>query len=161
MNSTANIYQRVQVETTTDSIKLIVMLYEGAINFLEQAKLRAGDNQMGEKGILINKVIAIVSELQCSLNISEGGDVAQSLDRLYTYMINRLLEANANSDIPTIDEVLTHLRTLKSAWSKASEQRVAATAQPARSFPAAGTAMPPSNESAGRESEQSIIELVG
>ena len=157
MKRTVDIYKKVEVETTTDSIKLIVMLYEGAINFLGQAKLRTAENQPGEKGILINKVIAIISELQCSLNMAQGGDVANSLDRLYTYMISRLLEANTNQDTEIMDEVLKHLRTLKNAWSQISNQQSQPAAQPAE-LPR--PAIPPV-ENNGMESEHSVIELVG
>ena len=159
MKRTTDIYKKVQVETTTDSIKLIVMLYEGAINFLGQAKLRTQENQPGEKGILINKVIAIISELQCSLNMAQGGDVANSLDRLYTYMISRLLEANTNQDTEIMDEVLKHLRTLKNAWSQVSEQQ-SPSPQPTQPAGPPQTAMPPV-ENNSLESEQSVIELVG
>ena len=119
MNHSRGNYQKVDIETT-DSLQLVVMLYEGAINFLEQAKLRVAENQPGEKGILIDKVIAIVSELQGSLNVTRGGDVARALDGLYTYIISRLLEANSNNDPNSIDEILGHLRTLKEAWRGAA-----------------------------------------
>jgi len=156
MNHIANSYQKVQVETTESPLKLVVMLYEGAINFLEQAKLRVADNQVGEKGILINKVIAIVSELQGSLNMTEGGEVAESLDRIYTYLISRLLEANANNDPAALDEILAHLRTLKAAWIQIADQKDSV-APSSKGREDSVNAIP----SGGSADAQPVIELVG
>ncbi len=161
MNHTVGSYQKVQVETT-DSVKLVVMLYEGAINFLEQAKLRVEENQVSKKGVLINKVMAIVSELQGSLNMSEGGEVAESLDRVYNYIISRLLEANINTDPQAINEVLKHLRTLMRAWKKIAEQGADASealmsAEP--QIPAA--AAPPAAKTDSSMDSRPVIELVG
>jgi len=140
MNHFHDNYQKVQIETN-DPIKLVVMLYEGAINFLEQAKRRLDENQIAEKGILINKVVAIVSELQSSLNLKEGREVAGSLDRLYTYMINRLVEANANNDTAILNEIINHLRTLKSAWSNLAEKGSQAAAETVQASQAAAEAI--------------------
>lgn len=161
MNHTVSRYQKVQVETT-DSVKLVVMLYEGAINFLEQAKLRVAENQVGEKGILINKVIAIISELQGSLNMSEGGEVAESLDRVYTYIINCLLEANINADAQAINEVLKHLRTLMRAWRRIADEGADATEALKSAKPEIPATVTPAvaNPDGSRDSRQAI-ELVG
>lgn len=120
MNHTVSSYQKVQVETT-DSIKLIVMLFEGAVNFLEQAKRRMAENRMGDKGVLINKVVAIVSELQSTLDMEKGGEVATGLDRLYGYMVARLIEANVDSDPEILSEITGHLRTLRNAWNSVAD----------------------------------------
>jgi flagellar protein FliS len=142
-NSLSN-YQKVEVETT-DSLKLIVMLYEGGISFLEQAKLRLQEKKMADKGVLISKVLAIISELQTSLDMSKGGEVAGNIDRIYSYMHERLVEANMNNNVEIIDEVLTHMRTLKEAWvqvrNQQSEEEKAKTAKAApKPAPQAGKA---------------------
>lgn len=118
MNYTVGSYRRIEVETT-DPIKLVIMLYEGAINFLEQAKRRMMDKKVAEKGILISKVMAIVGELQASLNMDKGGEVAVNMDRIYTYISNRLYDANMKNDPAILTEVISHLRVLKEAWDKA------------------------------------------
>jgi flagellar protein FliS len=162
MNSTAGSYKKVQVETT-DAMKLVVMLYEGGINFLEQAKLRVADNQVAEKGILIDKVIAIISELQSSLNMAQGGEVARGLDRVYGYMINRLLEANINNDPQMIDEVVKHLRTLIRAWKKVAEQGMEATATTSAkpTMPQIAPTAPLRSQVAAPLVSRTVIELVG
>ena len=172
MNRTASSYQKVQVETT-DSIKLIVMLYEGAVNFLEQAKRRIEENKMADKGVLINKVVAIVSELQSTLDMEKGGEVAAGLDRLYGYIVARLIEANADNDAEILTEITGHLRTLRNAWSSvadgsADQQQPAAAlalppspaAAPSHAGPARETTSAAPSK-AGAEPATTAIELVG
>lgn len=118
MNHNLNNYKKVEAETT-DPIKLIIMLYEGAINFTEQAKLRLIDKKMADKGILITKVLAIVDELQSSLNLQDGGEFAVNMDRIYTYIRDRLMEANSNNNVTILSEMINHFRVLKNAWVKA------------------------------------------
>jgi len=62
--------------------------------------------------------MAIISELQSTLNLEEGGVVATELDKLYTHMTTRLLEANATRDRTPIDEVAALMRTLRDAWAQ-------------------------------------------
>jgi flagellar protein FliS len=157
MNHTISSYQKVQVETT-DSLKLVVMLYEGAINFLEQAKLRLSQNQVADKGILINKVVAIISELQESLNLDGGGEVASRLDSLYTYLVNRLMEANINNDSSALSEVANHLRTLSQAWKTISENGRQAEQNSPQADSVASTAIPAVKTTPDRAAP---IELVG
>jgi flagellar protein FliS len=177
MQYNVNRYRQVEAETN-DPLKLVVMLFEGAINFLEQAKLRHTEGNVKEKGILLSKVIAILGELQSSLNVKEGGEFAFNMDRLYTYMMSRLFEANSDNNLKGMEEVLNHLRTYKDAWDKARatpQQPAAATpaatvqlSQPAaRSYPMAApmpAPMPapaPTTNNGDDEQTRPAIEIMG
>ena len=70
-------YQQTQV-TTVDKGRLIVLLYEGAIKFLHQAKVCQEENDVAGKANHINRALDIISELNQSLNMNEGGDLAQN-----------------------------------------------------------------------------------
>jgi flagellar protein FliS len=123
MNYKINSYQKVEVETN-DPIKLVIMLFEGAINFTEKAKRRMMDNKVAEKGILITKVMAIVDELHSSLDMEKGGEVAANMNRIYHYIRERLTDANMKNDPSVLTEVIRHFRVLKDAWVKVySEQK--------------------------------------
>jgi flagellar protein FliS len=52
------------------------------------------------------------------LNLQEGGEVAHSLDRLYTYITGRLLDANVKKDPVPIEEAIRLLRPLRDAWAQ-------------------------------------------
>lgn len=109
-----------QVTTTTPG-HLVVMLYEGAITFLEQAKQEIEIRNYAKKGILISQALDIISELDGSLNTDKGGEIAQNLHKLYMYCSTRLLQANLKMDTTLIDEVIGILSSFRSAFSEISK----------------------------------------
>jgi flagellar protein FliS len=76
--------------------------------------------QVAAKGELISKAIGIIGGLREGLNLQSGGEIAANLDRLYEYMIARLVEANLSNDVALIDEVAGLLRNVKSGWDAIS-----------------------------------------
>jgi flagellar protein FliS len=98
-------------------LELVVMLYDGVTRFLNEAKSAVEARDLVTKRHAISRALAIISELQSSLNFAEGGDIAVKLDGLYTHMNGRLLEANMHIDAAPIDEVLELLVPLRESWS--------------------------------------------
>jgi len=120
MNNPISAYRSVGVETGVESAnphKLILMLFEGAIEALAKAKLHIRHNEIAKKGEMLSKAIMIIDHgLKASLDTSVGGELALNLLALYDYMINRLFFANLNSDIEIIEEVNKLLNELYNAW---------------------------------------------
>ncbi|MEK1942195.1 MAG: flagellar export chaperone FliS [Pseudomonas sp.] len=96
--------------------RLIQMLMEGGLERLAQAQGAMARGQASLKGELISKAIGIVGGLREGLDMSKGGEVAQNLDRVYEYMITRMLEANKSNDPTPLVEVSGLLREVKSGW---------------------------------------------
>jgi flagellar protein FliS len=61
-----------------------------------------------------------LEELQVSLNMEAGGEIAANLFKLYTYMFNATIEANIHTDKAKMEEVLQYLETLRGAWEQAN-----------------------------------------
>ncbi len=120
MHKAANAYMQTHVTTTTPG-HLVVMLYDGAITFLEQAKeeIRPAKN-FAKKGSRISQALDIIAELDGSLNNDKGGELAQNLHRLYVYCNTRLLRANLKMDTAIIDEVIGILSAFRSAFAEIS-----------------------------------------
>jgi flagellar protein FliS len=97
--------------------RLIVRLYDGALERIAAASGCIGNGLVADKCELITRAVAIVGELRGSLDLVRGGTVAAHLDDLYDYMTRRLLHANATNDVEVLDEVATLLRELRSAWT--------------------------------------------
>ncbi|MFM0053710.1 flagellar export chaperone FliS [Caballeronia grimmiae] len=116
----ANAYARVGVQTGVMGAsphRLIVMLYQGARQAIAQARMHQQQSNIGARGAAIGKAINIVeSGLQQALNKEAGGEIAQRLDALYSYMTRRLLEANLKQDEKMLVEVDDLLATLEEAW---------------------------------------------
>ena len=121
MYNAARAYLQTQV-TTTNPGDVVVLLYEGAIKFLQQAKQKMADRDMEQKGLLISKALDIIAELDGSLNIQKGGELGENLHKLYFYCNTRLLMANLKLDPKLIDEVITILSGLKTAFEDIKDQ---------------------------------------
>ena len=117
MLKAAHAYLQTQVSTTTQG-DLLLLLYDGAIKFLKQAKEKIREKNYAEKGLLISRAIDVISELDASLNPQKGGDLADNLHNLYFFCNTRLLKANLKMDIGLIDEVVKILTGLRGAFAQ-------------------------------------------
>ena len=117
----AQAYLQTQVQSRTP-VELIVLLYDGALNFLAQARdaMVAGD--LVAKRDALSRGLAIVQELQHMLNMDAGGEVAARLDGLYTYVLGRCYEANARLDVEGLAESIRLLAPLRAAWAAIAAQ---------------------------------------
>ena len=102
--------------TTQSKGRLIVMLYDGAIRFSRLAIKEIENNNYEAKGRYINKAIDILNELNVVLDMDAGGEIAGNLRKLYVFMINRLSEANIQSDPQLISDVIKLMEELNSSW---------------------------------------------
>jgi len=108
-------YRKVEVNTS-DRVKVISMLYDGAINFIRVARKRMELGDIAGKGLYIGKASSVVGELLSSLNMEAGGDIAKNLSRLYDFVMDRLIIANMKNDEKALDEAEKVLDLLRSAW---------------------------------------------
>nr|WP_134617830.1 flagellar export chaperone FliS [Pseudomonas aeruginosa] len=112
-------YQQVSIEAQVSDAnphRLIQLLMQGGLERLAQARGAMEREQIPEKGILIGKAIGIIGGLREALDSERGGELAGNLDRLYEYMIARLVEANTSNDTSLLDEVSALLLEVKSGW---------------------------------------------
>jgi flagellar secretion chaperone FliS len=113
----AQAYYQTQIQSQSP-LELVVMLYDGALRFLQMAADGTRRNDLVAKREGMSRSMAILAELQNTLNLQEGGEVAQSLDHLYTYITSRLLDANVRKDPAPVDEAIRLLRPLRDAWAQ-------------------------------------------
>ena len=114
-------YQKNNVSTASQG-RLVVLLYEGAVKHLTAAKNLFGPenklkpNQIEQFGIHIQKTQAIITELQVSLDMEKGGEIAKNLMSLYLFFNEELMSANINQDKEKISSVLKMMSDLADAW---------------------------------------------
>lgn len=120
MNKAANAYFQTKV-STTDQGQLLLMLYDGALRYLQQARDKMLARDFAGKGILISKVIDIVNELSASLNMEKGGSLAVNLNNLYILCTARLLQANLKMNVDSLDSVVQILSGLRGAYAQIIE----------------------------------------
>jgi flagellar secretion chaperone FliS len=101
---------------TADRLQLVVMLYDGAISFLGQAKERMAAQDASGKGLFIGRALDIIAELNASLNFQANREISTNLFHLYNFMTGHLTKANLNWDPQAINEVMALLEQLRDAW---------------------------------------------
>ncbi|MCH8040358.1 MAG: flagellar export chaperone FliS [Nitrospinae bacterium] len=119
MNPHLRMYRQQQVQHEVQQaspVQLVVMLYDRAISLSRQSLLHMEKGQVKEKGMALNQVIEILSELQRALNLEEGGTIAQRLDDLYTFLLQQVTVANLRNDPQPISTVLNVLEELREGW---------------------------------------------
>ncbi len=104
-------YKEMGIRTATPE-QLVVMLYEGAIQQILRAQAYHEQGKLGLRGSAISRALAIVAELQHSLDLEAGGDIARNLHGLYFFVCDRLLEANVANRFHALDEAIEFLKTL-------------------------------------------------
>lgn len=115
--SYAQVSRDIAIETA-DPHKLILMLFDGACTAILLAKAHMERNEIAEKGAAISKAIDIVNNgLLASLDVEQGGELAERLAALYRYITQRLLWANLKNNVAALDEVNQLLGELRSAWA--------------------------------------------
>lgn len=113
-------YKKVGVDAAVevaDPHRLVLLLFEGALAAIGAARSALAGNRIAEKGQAISKAIDIISNgLKLSLDKEQGGELAERLEALYSYMELRLLYANLKNDDKVLEEVANLLGEIYSAW---------------------------------------------
>ena len=120
MNKAAHAYFQTKIGTT-DQGQLLLMLYDGALKYIQQARTKMIAKDFAGKGIMISKVIDIVNELAASLNMDRGGSLAVNLNNLYLLCTARLLRANLKMDMDSLNSVESILAGLRGAYAQIIE----------------------------------------
>ena len=113
-------YQANNITTATPE-KLMIMLFDGAIQFLQKAKTALEEKDIKERTTNITAARSIVRELMRTIDLENGNDVSKSLFVLYNKMAAKLIKANVTKNAILIDEVLEDLTNIRWGFQKAIE----------------------------------------
>jgi len=108
-------YQNSKIMTASPA-ELTLMLYDGAIKFCNIAIAAIEKNDVEKAHNHIVKTERIIIEFQSSLD--HKYPVAKDFDNVYKYLLRRLRDANIKKDAEILEEVLTHLRTMRDTWKE-------------------------------------------
>ncbi|GAA4651894.1 flagellar export chaperone FliS [Kistimonas scapharcae] len=96
----------------------LLLVYATLVNQLMQAQGYMERHMWAAKGETVGRCLDIFTCLQSSLDHDRGGAIAGNLDELYRYCMLRLLQASRSNDPAIIAEIVTLVKTLKSAWDE-------------------------------------------
>lgn len=113
-------YQTNNITTATPE-KLMIMLFDGAVQFLQKAKSAIEEKNLKERSANIEGARKIIRELMRTIDLENGNDVSKSLFRLYNKMAMKLIKANVSRNAQLIDEVIEDLTNVRWGFQKAIE----------------------------------------
>ncbi len=108
-------YQRNKIMTASPA-ELTLMLYEGAIKFINIAIMAIEKNDIIKAHNNIMKAQRIIEEFRSTLDFKYP--VAQEFENVYAYVYRRLIEANMSKDPEILEECNTHMRTMRDTWKE-------------------------------------------
>jgi flagellar secretion chaperone FliS len=111
-------YERTKVETS-DQRQLILLLYDGAIQFMNRAVTRIDANDIEAAHNYLVRSRDILGELLATLKPEKAGEIGMNLQRLYVYIFNRLVQANLTKDKEIVAECIKLMSTLREGWAGA------------------------------------------
>jgi flagellar secretion chaperone FliS len=113
---------RTSQANTASREDLLILLYEGAIRFLERSIKEKEEKNLSEHKMYLRRGLAIIAELQSTLDFEKGGELSMQLFDLYGFMMERLTQANMKQDMDQIRTVIKNLETLLDGWREAVRQ---------------------------------------
>ena len=124
-------YRQIATQTAPPG-QLVLMLFDGALRSLDRALVGFSCADVGERNAAIHnnlqRAIDIIRELNGSLDLAAGGQLADTLRNLYVFFERRLLESNSKKSRKGIDEVIPMLKQLRDAWFNMLSGEIPATA---------------------------------
>lgn len=104
--------------SSSDNVRIITLLYDGAADFTKLAVRMLEEENIPKKALYISKVTAIITELSSSLDVEKGKEIASRLQSLYTFIIDRLITANAKNDLAQLKEAQRVIEILRDGWKE-------------------------------------------
>lgn len=111
-------YKKTSIHTASKE-QILLMLYQSAIKNCKKAMEAIDNEDIGKKGEFIGKLQDIIIELNNSLDLEVGGDVAKELSSLYDYLLYASTQANMKIEKEPLESCLEILKTLYDGWNSA------------------------------------------
>ncbi|MFZ0963306.1 MAG: flagellar export chaperone FliS [Terriglobia bacterium] len=118
MSHPAHAYRQFSVQGATP-LGLVVMLYDGAIAAMKRAVAAIEARDIQKKCADLNRALAIMAQLEGTLNFAQGGEVAKTLKALYTFARAEILKANIQNSEEILRSLIEKLSSVREAWYQA------------------------------------------
>ncbi|WP_066055933.1 flagellar export chaperone FliS [Robertmurraya korlensis] len=115
VNNPYQAYQQNSLNTASPG-ELTLMLYNGCLKFIQQAKLAIQNKNIQEKNTNLIKAQKIIQELMVTLNMDIP--LSKDLMAMYDYLNRRLVEANMKNDLEILDEVAGFVTEYRDTWKQ-------------------------------------------
>ena len=121
MTNPAMEYRKRAVEGASP-VGLVVLLYGGAVTALMRAISAIDAGNIEKRVTELNKVLAILAELEGTLDFEKGGAVAEQLKKYYIVLRSQVLEASIKNSKPILEELVKNMTGIKEAWQQVERE---------------------------------------
>lgn len=108
-------YKQNSVNTASPG-ELTLMLYNGCLKFIHQAKKSISEKNIQDKNNSILRAQDIIRELMVTINLDI--EVGKQMMSMYDYMLRRLVEANIKNDLEILNEVEGLVTEFRDTWKQ-------------------------------------------
>ncbi len=109
--------------TGASPLQLVVMLYDGALRFMEAGRFAMVRKDLEAQNDKLQRAQRIVTELMASLDMQRGGELAKNLFGIYSYVLNELVEANLTDKPEPLDRSIKIISDLRDSWASLEASR--------------------------------------
>jgi len=117
-NNAYNVYKNNSVNFASKE-QLLLMLLDGSVKFAKIARQAIVDKDLKKAHENLVKTQNIYYELITSLDVNKGGEWAQNLMAIYSFIVDKLIEANMKKNVEIIDEVMPLIEEIRETWNEA------------------------------------------
>ena len=124
MRKNLQTYRKVNIESgvlSSDPHQLILMMFDGALRAIAEAKGAIERKDLASKSVAITKAINIFSALRESLDKESEPGISENFDNLYAYCITSLIDLSISLDLDGLDEISAFIKPIRDAWSQMPE----------------------------------------
>ncbi|MCB2308798.1 flagellar export chaperone FliS [Clostridium estertheticum] len=121
MNTYGNAFNTYKSNSVNFASKdqMLLMLVDGAAKFSKIGKQAIIDKDVKKAHENIVKTQNIFYELMTTLDVAKGGEWAESLMKVYQFIVRRLMDANIKKDVLIMDEVIPLIEDIRDTWNEA------------------------------------------
>jgi flagellar protein FliS len=130
-------------------VQLVILLYEQAIEDLRRAVLALEKGDIEARTSNLNHALTVIGQLQGSLDMERGANVARNLQQFYTVMRASLVDAQLKQSARIVEEQIAQLVLLREAWLEVELATAKPSPPPAESAPSKTEPPPSPPSSAG------------
>ena len=123
MSTSKHVFEyRKQAVNGASPLQLVIMLYDGALRFMEAGRHAIVARDIERQNSNLQKAQRIVSELTSCLDMAQGGEVARNLFALYTFCYNQLVAANVEDRPELVEQAMKIMSELRESWVQLEHQ---------------------------------------
>lgn len=116
----ANAYS--QASQNVSPMKAIVMLYEGLLRLIGEAKTHHENGDFEARFHAVEKASRVVLGLQGQLDFENGGDISPALHEFYDTLFLRMMQINSRQPEAVFEDVIQSIVEMKQTWEEVAQQ---------------------------------------